>query len=82
MNQDEIEKFIEELKVQRRATKNRWFHPKKITSNRPIKQWNVVNSDFTSLYPSTMTVLLGGEEYKRIKLNKERKEKLEKLNSL
>lgn len=29
-----------------------------------------------------MTVLLGGEEYKRIKLNKERKEKLEKLNSL
>jgi len=44
------------------------------------KESKIPNFDFASLYPNTMMVILNDKEMRRLKLLKERGEKLKKLN--
>jgi hypothetical protein len=58
---EQYEKMLEELSEIRRNNKD-----KKITSIRPSGSSSILNMDFSSLYPTTMTYHFGGKKSMRI----------------
>ena len=50
MSDEEMKKILLELREKRKS------NPKSLTSVRPTGSASIVNMDFASLYPSTMTI--------------------------